>query len=103
MAKWERKLDLAPEWQQAEDHEIAVQQLATVVAKRLEALQPFVGENESLEREKQVLVEEFQDLSEDEDADTDDFDILLTALYDWADTSLDDNWNGRKACWISRY
>ncbi len=31
------------------------------------------------------------------------FDYLLDELYDWGDTPLDDNWNGRKMCWINTF
>jgi hypothetical protein len=101
MANWQRTLDLLPEWSKALDDELAVQQLAAVVATRLRALTPF--SDEDIESKRIELAEEFEDLSKDESADGPEFDWLMNTLYDWGDTPLDPKFNGKKVCWIKTF
>lgn len=100
MAKWERQLRLHPEWRQAQDDELEYQELARVIAKRLDNLAPFTGEQNDIEFQKTELVDAFVDASRDPDLGVEEFDSLMDALYDWGDISLDGKWNGRKVCWI---
>lgn len=34
------------------------------------------------------------------DDDVEVFDSAMYDLYEWADTALDENWNGKKMCWV---
>jgi hypothetical protein len=72
--------------------------LAATIAGRLRELRPFSDEN--IDETRINLAEEFEWLSGDPETDTEDFDALMDALYDWGDIRLDDNWNGKKVCWI---
>lgn len=104
MANWQRTLRLQPEWGQAQDGEITLQQLAKVVAFRLRSLRPFgddVGRTIlSFDDEREEIADNFEDIAGDDTATTDDFDDVMCALYDWADQHMDDKWNGKKVCWI---
>ena len=97
MANWQRTLDLMPEWNMAKNNEMSTQSLALVVADRLSCLRPLGG---NIEQERLDIIGEFVDLSKDDSADNDDFDLIFERLYDWADTPLDTNWNGKKVCWV---
>lgn len=102
MAQWQRKLDLRDAWKKAKNREITPQELAKIVADRLEKLAPFIdGESQDIEFERQNIVECFRDLETDEEATFDTFDYVLRDLYDWGDQALDAGWNGKKVCWIA--
>lgn len=98
MANWQRHLKLQPEWGQAQDEEISPQELAAVIAKRLKALMPF--KDGYAEQQRLDLVDDFEAAAEDADLTVNDFDYLMSELYDWGDIRLDDKWNGKKVCWI---
>lgn len=98
MANWQRKLRLQPEWGQRQDNEITAHQLAAAIARKLRALRPF--HDESIDDERDEIADEFDAFSRDAEADVDDFDDVMTRLYDWGDIRLDDNWNGKKVCWV---
>jgi len=99
MSNWQRRLKLQPEWDLAQNGRIAIQEMAQIVADRLKALEPFVGER-LVELERMGLIEAFDDLTTDEDAIADHFDSLMDELYEWGDTSLDGRFGGKKVCWI---
>lgn len=100
MAKWMRHLALQPEWGQAQEDEISYNELSAIIAKRLDAIAPFVGQMNDIEYRKTELVDAFVDASRDPDLDVEEFDNLMADLYDWGDIALDNKWNGQKVCWI---
>ena len=97
MANWQRKLALKDVWESEDVHLVA-----KMIAKRLREMKPF-GDDYDLDDEKDELADEFEGLSEDKSADTNDFDNVMSSLYDWADTPLDDNWPPKKACWVETF
>lgn len=80
MADWQRVLQLKPEWEQADNGDIPIQSLAETVAVRLAELKPF--DDEYINEERDDIVAEFKDLAENEDATADDFDAIMSRLYD---------------------
>lgn len=100
MANWQRKILLNPEWDQAKEGEISIQALAASIAKKLRAVRDFSEADADLNDARDELADEFNGLSEDADATRNDFDCVMHSLYDWGDQALDQNWNGKKACWI---
>jgi hypothetical protein len=107
MADWQRTLRLQPEWNQAANDEITVQQCAKVIAERLRALEPF-GETvkrtaRNVDQEREAIAEQLEALAEDEEATTEHFDYVMDMLYDWADQRLDDRWNGKKVYWVDGF
>lgn len=98
MADWQRRIRLNLEWEQAKEGEISTQELAAAISKRLKALTPF--KDEYVEQSRLDLVDEFESAAEDADLTVDNFDYLMSELYDWGDMRLDDTWNGKKVCWI---
>ena len=101
MANWINRLDLSDVWDKANDYEISTQELAGVVATRLQKIHR--GLDEDLLWLRDGLVDEFERIAEDEEVEQADFNYVMQDLYDWADTSLDGEWNGKKACWIKIY
>jgi hypothetical protein len=100
MANWQRHIYLNPEWQQAKDGELTIQELAGVVAKRLRALKPFHEQDHDLNEKRDEIAEEFEYIAKTPSATASDFDNWMGELYDWGDTSLEQGWNGKKVCWI---
>lgn len=100
MANWQRELNLLPEWTTAlEPGGVSIQELSQLIADRLNALSAF-SDYPDLEAVKEELVERFAGAALDETLTKEEFDYNMTDLYDWADTSLDGKWNGKKACWV---
>ena len=97
MANWMRTLDMRDVW--ASDD---IPKIARTAAKRLKKLLPFVGEPE-IENQKEDLILGLEDLASDPTATARDFDYIWNDVYDWADASLDGNWNGKKVCWIKMF
>lgn len=97
MANWQRTLDIKDVWD-SED----IPLIARTAADRLEALKPLLG-HPYLEEKRLELVEELRDLADGSDANAFDFDYVWAGVYDWADTSLDGKWNGKKVCWVKTF
>lgn len=102
MARWVTTIDLSDVWGQAADGRMAIANLAKVVADRLAGLvlPPIIPVALAVERDS--IADEFAALSQDEHAAAEEFDDILGRLYDWGDTALDKNWNGKKVCWIGK-
>lgn len=99
MPQWQQTLNLLPEWKQAENETISPQEMSRVIATRLRALPPVPGEPDG----RQSLADQFEALADDPLVDFDDMDAVLTELYDWADSPLDRQWNGKKLMWIKTF
>jgi seryl-tRNA synthetase len=100
MANWQRTLRLNPEWDQAQEHLITTQELARSVAAKIRAMRPFMGELENLTDEVVEIADELEGLAEDQSATQQDFNCVMQSLYDWGDQKLDENWNGKKVCFV---
>jgi U3 small nucleolar ribonucleoprotein component len=101
MAKWQRHLELRDVFDEYRADEATIQQVSAKVADRLSKLRPFPGMDD-LNDERDLVQDEFEDLSKNEGADIDDFHDAMDRLYDWADTSLGpwDFTKTPKACWV---
>ena len=98
MANWQRVLKLGPEFVKARDGELPIWELARVTAGRLKAIAPI---DDALDAEREDLIYDFELIAKDrDDASREEFDDVMARLYDWADTPLDGEWNGKKLCWI---
>lgn len=98
MAQWQRTLNVTDVWE-SED----IPLIARTAADRLEKLLPFTEEFYFIENKRLELVDELRALAEDPEADARDFDYIWQEVYDWADTPLDEKWNGKKVCWIKTF
>lgn len=96
MALWLHRLKITVEWKQAENGELDPQALAAAIVLKLQEL----GGTANIDDVLQEVVEEFEALAEDQDADFDDFDDVMSRLYDWGDTALRP---GVKRCWIATF
>jgi len=97
MAQWIRTLDISKEWAESNEDESLIYKTADAIAKKLKA---FKVEGDSFLDE---IISDFELLAADEDSDYESFNYIMNNLYDWADTKLDDQWNGKKNCWIKTY
>lgn len=97
MANWQRELNISNAFRKAQEREIDRKELAAAIALKLLALRPFGIATIDLERED--IADDFANF----EGDVDEFDHLMDRLYDWADTALDDKWNGRKVCWVRTF
>lgn len=96
MANWQRTLKLE---HISRDADLAAK--ANGIADALEKLKPFGAKFEEIDEERDEIVQEFRDAARDPELDEDMFDEVMERLYDWADTRLDAQWNGKKVCWIN--
>lgn len=101
MSIWTRTLDLAHEWEKTKRDEMSPAELAKIIVLKLKMMQP-IG-NTHIDAVKQEIIDALVTFTKDEGLDNDDFDAIIRDLYDWADTPLDDRWNGRKVCWIKTF
>ena len=96
MTKWMNTLDLTDVWDKAKEGKISIQDLAKVIFYRLPRITN--GLDGDLELERDFLRDDFEDLSENPEVTTEEFNELFDSLYDWGDTYLGEN---RKVCWIA--
>lgn len=102
MDKWIRSLEIAQEWHAAEMGDMTYEALAGAIANKLSAMPEF-RHDADIEQERQELIERFDEAAEYTDLSQDEFNDLMSELYDWADTSLDGQFNGKKVCWINTF
>ncbi len=77
MADWKSKVLLVDLHRQHEEGDITLQQLAASVVTRLEA--------SSYSDELGGIIGDFENVSEDPEADVEDYDHALSSLYDFGD------------------
>jgi len=103
MANWQMKIELGDFWHKYPD-ELSLQEVAQKLVERLNGAKTEVAKrfpgylDEFIE-----CIENLEPFAEDPDSNVDSFDFVLEDLYDWADTKLDDEWNGKKLCWINTF
>ena len=97
MTNWVTTLNLADVYH--EGHPIP--ELSGIVAKRLKAIR-IPNEDEYLTSQRDNIVSEFELLAADATSDAEDFDSIMSDLYDWADTPLDNAsmFERKKLCWV---
>ena len=103
MAQWQMKIDFTNAKKQYIDEEIDVKNLAVLTVK---CLRKHVEQAQRIDYELggqlDEIIQEFENIAHvDSELDIDDYDNVLVFLYDWADTSLDNHWNGKKMAWIA--
>jgi hypothetical protein len=103
MAQWQMKIDLSDFWNKYPE-EMNLKETAEKLVERLELVRAEV-ENKFPDYldELDDIISDFELFEEDPDADDnlDEFNYRLDSLYDWADTKLDNEFNGKKLCWIN--
>lgn len=98
MAKWQQTLDLTSVFRKYDDGDMTIQQAAESTAGMMLSMPALCIK--PIEEKRLQIADEFMFLSKDEHAEVSDFDEIMHRLYDWADTSLDGDWDGRKVCWV---
>lgn len=119
MADWQFKLEFKDLWKGEEAGELSLIDVTKGVVERIGKLLPEIRaraartvsadallastlEDMADELENDALPM-FEELVETENEDTEDFDLALEVLYDWADSPLDNNFGGKKMCWINTF
>lgn len=101
MSKWKYKLEVKDLWEEIKDNKITIQELSKQMSKRIKLSRFYKKHEDDLE----PIVNAFEDLSEDKNASVDEFDDILSELYDWGDQELPTS-PGKmqnKMCWINTF
>jgi hypothetical protein len=92
MTKWKHTIDISQDWKMAENGSITPQQISKNIAEKLRGLKV----NDIFQQEEhEDIIDELECLSEDDMATFNDFDVVMSRLYDWADYE--------KTCWIKTF
>ena len=100
MANWQFHLNLHDKWETDDVHEItadACEKITALIGEIRQRTNPIYAE---MADELEDILCDFEIIRDDPDANEDDLNGVLEALYDWGDTPLDDQWGGKKMCWI---
>ncbi len=97
MSQWMHTLDIEKEWDASNKDESLVYKTAEAIMLGLKKFN--IKDDEILDE----LIEQFEYLSEDPSTNYEEFNCYMNDLYDWADTSLDNVFGGRKNCWIKTF
>lgn len=106
MADWQFHVDFGDFWH---NDEFPIHIKAEIVATRLKIILPDIQMRRSTtywymaNELEQDIIPRFEELAETKNNDAEDFDDALTQLYDWADIALDNNWGGKKMCWVNTF
>lgn len=95
MSNWLNRLDLKDLWVAKEKEIITIQDLGTEVSKRIKKLKCYKKEIDILEE----IAYNFSNV-----LDVEDFDGILSELYDWGDMLIDHKGiMANKMCWIATF
>lgn len=108
MSEWQYELDVKKSWKEALEKKITIMELSEIMFHKLEKLEQKINLNQKIPShindDLGDIISEFEDISldygEKEEDLTSYFNDCMQQLYDWADMSLDDNFGGKKICWI---
>ena len=105
MSDWQRTLDIHDSWVKVVNDELPVHALAKEIAEKLRALKPLVepGANSQenwVNCKLDDVACEFENIAEEESDDVQWFDFAMSELYDWGNISLDNQFGGKKNCWV---
>jgi hypothetical protein len=95
MANWVHRINLKQAWAKADEDE-NFRALSKVVIDKLKMID--FGPDYNYDRDE--IINEFQYLIDDEESNINDFNSLWNTFYDFADTPLDNKWNGKKLLWV---
>ena len=97
MSKWVNRLDLKDLWKAEDEGKLTIQQVAKQVARRIRKMHCYKKYEEELED----IAISFEICSDD----VEEFDSILSDLYDWADTPLftPRGQMQRKMCWVATF
>ena len=107
MTDWQFRLEFRDLWKDERDGKISLLDVSKGVVERIKALAPVIRKRkdemyqDAADDLENDILPMFEELVEEENEDTEDFDFALSYLYDWADGRLDDEWNGKKVCWVN--
>ena len=110
MANWQHRIELKDLHEKYEDGEITIQEVAKQLKSRLEILYGAINKRRYLAKDiylemLKTITTDFEALSEDENASVDNYDDVLSSLYDFGDIKLDnkDIFHEARLCWINTF
>lgn len=101
MANWQFTLDFESFWKKESVHKSAgliadeIKKLIPSIRRRI----PEIYQDMADELENEILPL-FKEIAEMKSDDVEEFDSAMYTLYEWADASLDNEWGGKKMCWV---
>lgn len=105
MSDWQFRVDFADVWHQ--DH--PAWYIAEVIVGRLEELEPKIRQRGgsfyrrmAFELQSEIIPL-FEEIVDEQGENFEEFNYALDQLYDWADTSLDGVFGGKKMCWVATF
>ena len=95
MSKWKYRLDVKDAWKAAEEGNLEINELASMVANRLKS---FKVDDSVLKS----LIARFESLAISPSLTESDFDPVWDDLYNWADQGVPPygEWPRTKMCWV---
>lgn len=96
MANWQRTLELSDVYH----HDKPICELSGIVADRLRKIK-VPDDEDALADQQEEIASDFEMLAKDPKATANEFDEIMSELYDWADTPFDDGWPCRRLCWVN--
>ena len=96
MAKWERTLDLLPEWNELKSGNITPEEMGVIIAERLDALTSY--DDVWIDEERLEIMDQFKSVDETT------FNYCMEYLYNWADEKISgDFFDAVKTCWVRTF
>jgi hypothetical protein len=110
MADWQLRINFIDEWDKSNNEETVenLRSLTNKILSELNRIKPAVESRFSdyLDDLNEIIDDFDTTLNDLEQFDPDDypeydaFNYALEKLYDWGDIKLDNDWSGKKLCWI---
>ena len=99
MANWKYRLNVKDAWKRLKDNEISIQEFAGIAREKLKIIAISSPSDAILIG----LIAALDQMAQNEDADTDDFDALWDDVYNWADQETASTWPPSRLCWVSTF
>lgn len=109
MADWQFTLTVEDIWikssKETEETDYVPAWFIDELLKRLKVMHEEIKKSSSIKFRSmgdslEFIILDIEVLKEPEGIQKDDFNNIWKTLYDWADTSLDNQFGGKKMCWI---
>lgn len=104
MSNWQMRIDLSDFWHKYPD-ELTLHDISKKLVAKLKLAHPEVKKRfPRYSKSFITIIKEFELFANGEvtlNSNVEEFNQILDRLYDWADTSLDNEVGGKKLCWIN--
>jgi hypothetical protein len=96
--KWKNNINIVKEWDKAEKKKITINELATILMKKIKKLKVFTQDKDL----KNIYdkIEDSVETSKDKDMSIKKFNKYMDELYDWGDDIVKEDGESVRKCWI---